>query len=178
MAVATRRLASTPAYQWGGFTLFVATATILAALASEHIGGYAPCPLCLMQRWAYYAGIPLLFLGLVLVSAGQRGLAATVFFVVALAFLANAGLAVFHAGVEWKFWPGPDTCAGNAMAPLTGSAGQGVLGGLNDVRVIRCDEAPFRVLGLSMAGWNAIVCLALMVGALKAAMAAAERDTL
>lgn len=176
MAVATKTLVSDPAYKWAAFALFVAAATILTALGSEHIGGYAPCPLCLTQRWAYYAGVPLLFLGLVLLSANQRGLAAAVFFLVALAFLANAGVAVFHAGVEWKYWPGPDTCTGSAIAPLSTGGGQGVLAGLADVRVIRCDEAPFRVLGLSMAGWNALVCLLLMAAGLKAAMGAAERS--
>ncbi len=176
MAAATKSLASSPAYQWGGFALFGALAVLLTALAFEHIGGLAPCPLCLMQRWAYYAAIPLLFLALVLNSTGQRGLAAAIFFVVAMAFLANAGLAVYHAGVEWKYWPGPDTCAGNALAPLSSGGGTGVLSGLGDVRVIRCDEPAWQLFGLSMAGWNAIVCLGLMAAALNAAMASADRN--
>ena len=175
MAVATRTLSAAPSYKWGGFALLLALAAIFGALAFEHVGGYSPCPLCLMQRWAYYAGVPLLFAALVLASSMQRGLAAALFFLVALGFLANAGLGVYHSGIEWKFWPGPDTCAGSAVAPLSSGGGQGVLAGLSDVRVIRCDEAPWRLLGLSFAGWNAVISLALMLAGLKAAFAASER---
>ena len=55
-----------PAYRTGGLVLFAAIAVILTALGFQYIGGYAPCPLCLQQRYAYYAGIPLVFLALVL----------------------------------------------------------------------------------------------------------------
>ena len=89
----------TGAYRAGGLTLFLAVAVILGALAFEHIGGYAPCPLCLMQRYAYYAGIPLLFLAMALTSEMPR-VAALLFFIVALGFLANAGLGVYHSGVD------------------------------------------------------------------------------
>ena len=99
-----------PAYRTGALVLFAAVAVILVALGFQYIGGYAPCPLCLQQRYAYYAGIPLLFLALVLVAADRRALAAVLFLAVAAGFLANAGLGVYHAGVEWKFWAGPDTC--------------------------------------------------------------------
>ena len=92
--------------------LFGAAAVILTALAFEYIGGYMPCPLCLQQRYAYYVGIPLLFIGLVLIGADRPRAAALVFAVVAIAFLGNAGLGVYQAGAEWKLWPGPDTCAG------------------------------------------------------------------
>jgi disulfide bond formation protein DsbB len=136
--------------------LVLAGATILGALGFEHIGGYLPCPLCLQQRYAYYAGIPLLFLALVLLSAGWRRPAALVFFVVSLAFLANAGLGAYHAGAEWHFWPGPDTCAG--AQELTTSAG-GLLEALPTTNVIRCDEAAVRFAGISLAGWNVIVSL-------------------
>ena len=104
---ATRRSPTSAAYRAGGVTLFIAIAVILAALAFQYIGGYIPCPLCLQQRYAYYAGIPLLFAALVLVSVERPRLAALVFFAVALAFLANAFLGTYHAGAEWKFWPGP-----------------------------------------------------------------------
>src|SRR5262245_33165048 len=94
--------AHSQAYRKGGLVLLVAIAVIAAALAFEHIGGYAPCPLCLQQRYAYYAGIPVLFLALVLLAAERPGLASALFALVALAFLANAGLGIYHAGAEWK----------------------------------------------------------------------------
>lgn len=156
-----------PAYRWGAAILFAAAAIILAALGFEHIGGYRPCPLCLQQRYAYYAGIPLLFGALALMSAEQRRFAGGLFALVAAGFLVNAGLGVYHAGVEWKLWPGPETCQ-LALEPLTSGPG-GLLKQLETVRVIRCDEAPWQFLGLSFAGWNAVLSLLLAIGAFAAA---------
>jgi len=157
------------AYRFGGFTLFLAAAVILTALGFEHLGGLAPCPLCLLQRYAYYAAIPLLFVAMALVSEMPR-LAAVIFAVVALAFLANSGLGVYHAGVEWKLWAGPDTC-GTMQVQSTNAAD--LLKRLETTIVPRCDEAAWTFLGLSMAGWNAVVSLAAFLGALKAATLAA-----
>jgi len=124
-----------PAYRAGGAALFLAAAVILTALGFEHFGGYAACPLCLQQRYAYYAGVPALFCALVLLSAGRTNAAAAIFVLVALAFLANAGLGTYHAGAEWKFWPGPDTCGATAQ-PLSTGAGD-LFKDLATTRVIR-----------------------------------------
>jgi disulfide bond formation protein DsbB len=159
-----------PVYRAGALVLFAAAAVILTALAFEHFGGYAPCPLCLQQRYAYYAGVPTLFLALVLLSAGHTRAAAVVFLAAALGFLGNAGLGTYHAGVEWKFWPGPDTCAATAQ-PLSTGAG-GLFKDLASTRVIRCDEAPWHFLGLSFAGWNVIASLLLAAGAVFCAIKA------
>jgi disulfide bond formation protein DsbB len=158
----------TSAYRTGGLVLVVAVAVIATALAFEHLGGYAPCPLCLQQRYAYYAAIPALFVALVLVAAERPASAALLFALVALAFLGNAGLGVYHAGAEWKFWPGPDTCAATS-SPLSTSAG-GLLESLAKTRVIRCDEAAWRFLGLSFAGWNVVMSLLITAGAAASAM--------
>jgi disulfide bond formation protein DsbB len=158
-----------PSYRIGALVLFAAAAVILTALAFEHFGGYVACPLCLQERWAYYAGIPALFVALVLLSAGRTNAAAAIFVLVALAFLANAALGTYHAGAEWKFWPGPDTCGGSQ--PLSTGAG-GLFKDLAATRVIRCDEAPWHFLGLSFAGWNAVASLALAVGAVYSAIKA------
>ena len=161
-----------PAYRWAALTLFAALAGIVTALGFQYIGGMQPCPLCLEQRYAYYAGIPVLFAGLVLFGAARRREAAILFFLVALAFLANGGLGVYHAGAEWKFWPGPDTCAASgAPAP---AAGGNLLSRLQNVKVIRCDEAAGRFLGLSFAGWNVFLSIALSIGALQAAFSTKE----
>jgi disulfide bond formation protein DsbB len=170
MAVVKLDPSQAAAYRAGGLALLLALGVILAALAFEHIGGYVPCPLCLQQRYAYYAGIPLLFLALALVGADERRWAALVFFLVALAFLANAGLGVYQAGAEWGYWPGPETCG--TLQPITGSAGD-LLKRLETTSVIRCDEASWRFAGLSFAGWNAVVSLFLFAAALRAAFAAA-----
>jgi len=146
----------------GLLVLVVAVAVIATALAFEHLGGYTPCPLCLQQRYSYYAAIPALLLALLLLSAGHRGAASALFALVALAFIANAALGIYHAGAEWKFWPGPETCGGSQ--PLSQGAG-GLLKDLANTRVIRCDEAAWRFLGLSFAGWNVIASILLAVGA-------------
>lgn len=165
-----------PAYKAGAAALMLAIAALAAAYAFQYLGGYQPCPLCLMQRYAYYAGITLLFLALVLVATERAGWAAAVFFLVALAFLANAGLGTYHAGAEWKFWPGPDTCGG-ASQPLGGDGSGGLLKQLETTVVIRCDEAPWHFLGLSFAGWNVVTSFLIFIAALQAAFAASARHT-
>ena len=74
----------------------------------------------------------------------------------------GAYLGVFHAGVEWKFWPGTPECSG---AATFGPAG-GLLNRLQDIVVVRCDEAAWRFLGISLAGYNAVISAALAVVAL------------
>ena len=153
----------------GLLVLLTAVAVILTALAFEHLGGYSPCPLCLQQRYSYYAAIPALLLALGLLSAGRKGAASALFALVALAFVANAALGTYHAGAEWKIWPGPDTCGGSQ--PLSQGAG-GLFKDLASTRVIRCDEAAWRFLGLSFAGWNVIASILLAIGAAYAGVTA------
>lgn len=159
-------------YQLGALALFVAVFTILTALGFQYIGGYVPCMLCLIERYAYYAGIPFLFIALVLTAGGYRRIAALLFVLVALAFLANTGLGIYHAGAEWKFWPGPSACGGGES--LTTSAGN-LLNDIQHIKVIKCDEAALRFLGISFAGWNVVASLLLSAIAFGAASAAWAR---
>jgi disulfide bond formation protein DsbB len=159
-------------YQLGALALFLSIFTILTALGFQYMGGYVPCMLCYMERYAYYAGIPALFIALVLTAGGYRRSASVLFFLVALAFLANAGLGTYHAGAEWKFWPGPSTCGGGES--LSTSAG-GLLNDLKHIKVIKCDEASLRFLGVSFAGWNVVASAVLMAMSAGAAFAAWPR---
>ena len=159
------------AYQTGSFALFVSAAAILTALGFQYIGGYVPCELCLEQRWAYYAAIPLLFVALALSSAGKSGWATALFFVVALAFLANAGLGAYHAGAEWKFWPGPASCGG---APSLATSAGDLIKDLEHIKVVSCTDAAFRFLGLSFAGWNVVSSMIAMALSMRAAFASSE----
>lgn len=159
------------AYQPGSLALFLAVASILAALGFEYIAGLKPCPLCLQQRWAYYAAIPALFAALALSSGGDKRTATWLFAIVALAFLANAGLGVYHAGAEWKFWPGPDSCA---MDQGVSAAAGNLLKELETIKIVRCDEAAIRIAGLSLAGWNAVTSLIIHALSLRAAFAVSE----
>jgi disulfide bond formation protein DsbB len=146
--------------------LLVTAATIGTALFSQHVLGYVPCKLCYIQRWPYYVAIPLA-LALVLApvpDAVRRGGLA----VLALIFLVSAALGAYHAGVEWGFFLGPSDCGG---APPPTASGMGdFLKQLETTRVVSCTEAAFRVLGLSMAGWNAVVSLGLAAFAAMAAL--------
>lgn len=166
MTIAVPNPTSHAAYKSGAVAFVVAAATILAALGFEYLGGYRPCPMCLEERYAYYAGVPLLFLALVLLSADQRRAAWALFVIVALAFLANTAFGVYHAGAELGFWPGPASCSG--AQELTTSAGN-LLDSLAKTEVIRCDVPAVLVLGISLAGWNAVISLFIALMSVRAA---------
>lgn len=141
----------------------IAAAAVSAAmLATAHIFqafGYAPCNLCLKQRTVYWGALALAAVGFVLVRMRRlsgRGLALAL----GAAFLAGAVVAGFHAGVEWKWWPGPSTCVGAGLGVSTADL-TAILDGAAKVKAPACDEAAWRMLGLSMAGWNALVSLGL-----------------
>lgn len=123
------------------------------ALAFEHIGGYIPCALCLEQRMPYYIGIPVLIIAGLSQVLNLPALITRILILAAGFFmLYGMGLAAFHSGVEWLWWPGPEAC-GAAADGLSSSASD-LLGDLNAKRPPSCDKAALRVLGLSFAGWN------------------------
>ena len=135
--------------------LGISTATILGALASEHLFGLVPCKLCLWQRWPYYVGVPLALL----VALAPPRLLRPGLWLLALVFLASAGLGAYHAGVEWGLFAGPSDCAGGSGA-AAGQVGD-FLKSLETTRVVSCTEAAWRFLGLSLAGWNGLVSVGL-----------------
>ncbi|MEL6288167.1 MAG: disulfide bond formation protein B [Pseudomonadota bacterium] len=153
---------SAPKTQGDVWLILLAAAGILAtAWAFELIGGFAPCPLCLKQRWAYYFALPALLAAALVFRGDARGAGGLLIALVALAFVANAVLAGYHAGAEWKFWPGPSTCAGGAGGVSQGLSADDLFSSLDAARVVRCDAAAGRFLGLSFAGWNVIASMGL-----------------
>lgn len=137
----------------------IVSALMLAAAHAFQAAGYAPCHLCLRQREVYWAIIAVSAIALAANRRRPNAKQAKLFTtLIGLGFLYGAGLAAFHAGVEWKFWPGPEICSGgfgNFQARDLSTALEG------PQRVIRCDEAAWRLLGLSMAGYNALISLGL-----------------
>ena len=132
-----------------------AIAVIGAALGFEHLGGYQPCALCLEQRTPYYLAIPV---GIVLLAAlrwkPDRRLITILFALAAALMFYDAGLAAYHAGVEWRWWEGPAACAPTGAV---GSAAD-VLAALGEGQhAPSCTDATWHFLGLSFAGWNAIL---------------------
>ena len=147
----------------------VGAAAILGAWIFQYGLGLQPCPLCLEQRYAYYFAIPLALMVLVgdQVGASRKVLFAALV-AIALGMLWNAGLGVYHSGIEWQWWAGPQECTG-ALGDL-GATG-GLLNKLESITLVRCDEAAWRFLGLSLAGYNALISLALVcIAAWAAAM--------
>jgi len=136
----------------------VGAATMLGAYYFQYVLHYQPCPLCLEQRIPYYVGIPLaIAVALAARFRAPRPVIIVGFALLALTMLIGAAIAVFHAGVEWHWWPGPQECSGDPNFGRSGS----LLEQLNTVIVVRCDEAPWRLFSLSLAGYNAVISAAL-----------------
>jgi disulfide bond formation protein DsbB len=152
--------ASRPAMLSASAIGLLAAASLAGAWFFQLVLDIKPCPLCLEQRYAYYLAVPLAAL-LAFAAARHAPRAALIagFAVLALVALGNAGLGIYHAGVEWHFWQGPTDCSG-PVADL-GSAGS-LLSRLDTVKVIRCDEVQFRFLGVSLAGYSVLISLAMV----------------
>jgi disulfide bond formation protein DsbB len=148
-----RALARATSLQIAGVITLVAFATIAGAWVFE-AAGYLPCELCLKQRWAYYAGVPVAALTTLATASGPRWLARAGLWLLALIFIASAVFGAYHAGVEWGFWPGPTDCTGTLSKA---SSMDDFMKQLNNTRVVRCDAVAIRILGLSLAGWNAVI---------------------
>lgn len=143
-------------------------AVILSALAFEHLGGYQPCKLCLQQREPWYLGIPVVGLACISVLLSwpafvSRGL----LFIGGLILLYSFVLGVHHSGVEWGWWEGPGDCGAVEGGLATNTTD--LLAQLEQTVAPSCTDASLRVLGLSFAGWNAVVSLVLSILALRTA---------
>jgi disulfide bond formation protein DsbB len=135
----------------------IAAAALAGAWFFQLVIGLVPCELCLKQRYAYYLAVPLGVLVAVAASRGApRGIVLAGLALLVLAALGNAGLGVYHAGVEWKFWEGPTACTGSIGN--FGSAAD-LMKQLDQVKVVRCDEVQWTFLGLSLAGYSVLVSL-------------------
>ena len=139
-------------------TVVASAAMLPAALAFQYLGGLPPCPLCHWQRYAYVAsGV----LGIAALAGARRAFLA----LAGMAFLAGAGIAAYHAGVEWTLFEGPAACTGTVSASTIEELRQR----LTVAPVVRCDEAPWTLFGVSLAGYNALISAALAAYALHAA---------
>lgn len=140
--------------------LLASAGALIFAFVAQYGFGLEPCVLCLYQRWPYAAAI--LFMGLAVALPAWRfrllGLAA-------LAFAVGGGIGVYHVGVEQHWWAGTEACAGGGPAKTVEELQRQILGR----RPVRCDEPSFIFLGLSMAGWNALLS-AILAGASLAAL--------
>ena len=139
-----------------GVLLVVASFTIAAAWFTELVLGYVPCKLCLIQRWPYYAVIPLAaFAWLITGPLALPRAARPAFAMLAAIFMISAALGAHHAGVEWGWWAGPADCGGR-VSPGPANAAD-LLSAMQATKIVSCTEATVKLMGLSMAGWNALV---------------------
>jgi disulfide bond formation protein DsbB len=145
--------------RWRLCAVLIAATMLAIAHAFETFGGLAPCILCLKQREVYWAiaGIALGFMVLVRLPGGPRWRETTCW-VLAAGFLVGAGIAAYHAGAEWKFWPGPAACAAHP-GHVTAKDLQALLNNAKPYRGPSCETPAWVFLGLSMAGWNAVAQL-------------------
>ena len=126
---------------------------LLGALTFQYFG-YAPCELCILQRWPHLAAA--VIGALIWLFGWSRALAVLGLLAAVLA----VAFAVFHAGVELKFWQGPTHCSGG-ISGMTQMSTSDLMAQLQAAPVVRCDDVAWSLLGLSMAGWNALISLGL-----------------
>ena len=135
--------------------LAISAAILGGAYSFQYLGGLHPCTLCLYQRWPWWIAGGLAILAMLYVR--NRDLARIFSALGALAVLVGMGVAVYHVGVEQQWWAGPTACSGTADAPKTLEA---LRAQIMAAPIVRCDEIPWSLFGISMAGYNALISLA------------------
>jgi len=136
----------------------LAGATLAGAWFFQLVVGLPPCPLCLEERIPYHIVIPLsLLMAIAALVRAPPKLVIVGFLAIIVAVLCNAVIGTYHAGVEWHLWAGPPDCTG----PIDFNAGGSLLDQLRSVTIVSCDEAAWRFLGISLAGYNVLISLAL-----------------
>ena len=128
-------------------------ALLLGAFGFQYLGEMPPCKLCLWQRWPHVAAI---VIGVLAIWTGIRALP----WLGAMAAATTAGIGIYHTGVERDWWEGPTTCT---SGPIGGMSGQDLMAQIMAAPLVRCDEVPWEMFTLSMASWNAIASLGLVL---------------
>ncbi|WP_170399152.1 disulfide bond formation protein B [Ruegeria arenilitoris] len=123
-------------------------ALLLGAWGFQHLGGLAPCKMCIWQRYPHGAAILIGAVALALPRVNLLPLLG------GLAALTTAAVGVFHAGVEQKWWEGPTSCT---SGDIGGLSTQELMDQIMSAPLVRCDDIPWQMMGISMAGWNAIL---------------------
>ncbi|MFU8880866.1 MAG: disulfide bond formation protein B [Rhodobacterales bacterium] len=131
-------------------------AMMLGALAFQHIGGLAPCELCIWQRYPHVIAIGIG--ALAAIAAFPKRVLAVLAFLGAAAASATAAIGIYHTGVERAWWDGPAACSSTGVS---GQSAQDLFAQIMAAPLVRCDEVPWEMFGLSMASWNAVASIGL-----------------
>ena len=144
-------------------------ALLLGALLFQYAGGLSPCEMCIWQRWPHGIAAVLGLGGYLLCQRAliPPGLASAMAWLAVVSLAISGAIGVFHAGVEWDWWEGPAHCTGGGYVP-------GVTDPFEAFNVVRCDVAEWRLLGLSLAGYNALISFAVAAAALALGRAKGE----
>jgi disulfide bond formation protein DsbB len=141
------------------FLLFAAITALILAYISQFIFDYQPCILCLYQRQPFFAVIASALLGLVFFKSEKSQKIALFFCLIFL--LINCAIAFYHVGVEQKIFAGPSTCSSSNLDQIDNL--EDLKTALLKTKAVRCDQPSFIFLGLSMAAWNFLYCLGLIL---------------
>ena len=126
---------------------------LIGALLFQYVGDMAPCKMCYWQRYPHVGAI--IIAGIILITG------IGVFAVLGLlSALITAGIGGFHAGVERGWWEGPQSCTSTSINNLSTEE---LLAQIMSAPMVRCDEIPWQMFGLSMAGWNMVISICLAV---------------
>ena len=143
----------TPLGMAKALSLAVPAALLAGAFGSEHIGGLHPCEMCWWQRWAHMAAMAFALVALLAGRLPDRG--RSFVWLAALAIMVSGGIGVWHAGIEADIFEGFTQCTADRGVQST----EDLLRSVMNAPMIRCDDIQWQWLGISMAGWNAILSL-------------------
>ncbi|MBA3678286.1 MAG: disulfide bond formation protein B [Sphingosinicella sp.] len=132
-------------------SLLVPSALLAGAYGSQFWGGLHPCEMCYWQRWPHFAAIALALLSFAARGAPDKG--RSFVWLAALAILASGLTGFYHAGVELGIFEGLTQCTADGG----GGSGAELIADILARPIVRCDEIQFSFLGISMAGWNAVL---------------------
>ncbi len=129
-------------------------ALLLGAWGFQYIGGLAPCKMCIWQRYPH--GVAVILGALAFTFPGVRPLP----LIGALAAATTAGIGFYHAGVEQGWWEGPSTCT---SGDIGGLSAEELMNQIMSAPLVRCDDIPWEMFGISMAGWNGLISTGLVL---------------
>jgi len=144
-------LASAATARW--LALLLPAALLAGAMGSQYLGGLTPCEMCWWQRYAHFAALVPAALAFTGPATSPRSRMLVV--LAALAIAVSGAIGVYHAGVELKIFEGFTTCTSTASGATTDE----LLKSIVSAPLVRCDQVQWSFLGISMAGWNAILSL-------------------
>lgn len=132
--------------------LLVPAALLAGAWAFQLIGGLYPCEMCHWQRWPHYGAVAMAALAFLIRAPRVQ---ATLVAGAAALIVVSGAIGVFHAGVEYHWWQGVTACT--QTTSTVGLSTDQALKDLLAAPIVRCDAAQWSLLGVSLAGWNALL---------------------